>query len=179
VFQIDDVRWTPDRSIAIDVTVLPAGPGSAPNRIANPDVESGTSGWRTGGWHPELATFTWASTGANGSAHSLAVGSTVENDVEWATEASGLVPGRAHYLCGFLRGEDVIGGRGATLSLSGTHVHTADLHGTFDWVRRCRMIVPAATAVDVACRLGGFGFTTSGRMGCDDVSLFTLDSAFD
>lgn len=41
------------------------------------------------------------------------------------------------------------------------------------------MIVSTASAsVDIACRLGGFAATTSGRMECDDVTLVPLDSAF-
>jgi hypothetical protein len=179
VVRIDDLRWTTDGTIAVDLTVLSTGPGSAVNRIVNSTVETGTWGWGTGGWRPDQATFSWASIGADGSSHSLEIASETENDVEWSTPVDGLVPGRGHYLCGSLKGENVTGGRGATLSISGTYIHTVELYGTFDWTRRCTLFAPATPGFAVACRLGGFSFTTSGRMWCDDVTLFMLESAFD
>lgn len=178
VFQIDDVQWTANGSIAVDLSVLPMGPGSAPNRVINPSVEAGLDGWSHGGWKPDEATFTWASIGANGSARSLSIASTMENDVEWRSQVTGLEPGRAYYLCGLLKGADVVGGVGASISISGASIYTQGLHGTFDWTPACRTVIAAGTTTDVACRLGGFGATSSGQMWCDDVSLVALDSAF-
>lgn len=177
VFQLENVRRRPG-AIVVDVVMHPPGTSSAVELIANSSVETGPGGWGTGGFLPDEATFTWASIGANGSSHSLQITSPAENDVQWVTRVTDVAPGRGHQLCGYLRGEDVTGGRGATLSLAGTFEHTDGLYGTFDWTRRCVVIGSPSGVLDAACRLGGFGATTSGTMWCDDVSLIRLESAF-
>jgi hypothetical protein len=177
VFQIDDVRRTADGALELDVTIAPPAP-DVDNLLANPGVEDGVHGWTTGGWMPEQAQFGWADLGANGSAHSLFITAPSENDVEWKTRVEGLTPGGRYLLCGDLRGEGVVAGRGATLSLSGTFTATEGVHGTFDWTRRCAQIYVAVPVVDVACRLGGFGATTAGTMWCDNVRLVPILDAF-
>ncbi|MFO0695949.1 MAG: hypothetical protein U0230_20470 [Polyangiales bacterium] len=178
VFSIDGLHFTTDGALAFDLTILSSGMGSASNLVTNPDVESDASGWSTSAWMPAAASFAWTPSGANGSSHGLSIEAATENDAQWSTPVTGLVPNASSYVCGFLEGENVTGGAGATLSLSGTFVSTPGLYGTFPWTRRCMIVQSTSSSVDVACRLGGFGATTSGRMTCDQVSLFPLESAF-
>jgi hypothetical protein len=178
VFQIDGVAGRADGSLAVDLTVFPIPVDPTVNLLANPSVEAGAQAWTVGGWHPELATFAWTGPGANGSAHSLSISAPSENDVEWTTHVTGVEAGRGYYACGFLKGDHVVGGAGATVSVSGTFTHSTSLHGSFDWTRRCTAIQAAGPTIDLACRLGSFAATTSGTMWCDDLSLVPLDSAF-
>ncbi len=178
VFRIVGVR-----AGQLDVIVSPPGLGSTPNLIANPGVESGTQGWITGGYQPDLATFAWANIGANGSQHSLFVASTMPNDVEWSTHLTGLPPNRSFYMCGMLRGVDVGGfegaGAGANISISGTFVRTSGLYGTFDFTQACTIVVgDASTTTDVACRLGGLAAVSTGQIWCDNISYQLLDRVF-
>jgi hypothetical protein len=178
VFQLQNLARLPDGSIAFDLTILSSGIGSAPNLIANSTFESGTAGWITGGFQPQLATFTWAALGANGSGHSLSINAPVENDVEWSTPVSSLTAGRNLFMCGFVRGAGITGGAGGSISISGTFIQTAGLHGTFDFTRECAVVTAFASTMSVACRLGGFAATTSGSLWCDDVSLVPLTPVF-
>lgn len=175
-------RVTAVRAGEIDVDVLPPTLGSSPNLVGNPGVETGTTGWITGGYIPDEAMFLWANIGANGSSHSLFVASTMPNDVEWSTHLTGLPANRRFYLCGFLRGLDVGGfegsGAGANISISGTFIRTPGLYGTFDFTRECTVVSADATTTDVACRLGGLAATSTGQVWCDDVSYQLLDSVF-
>lgn len=177
VVRIENVRRA-ENAIVVDLGIETPGPVPGGNRIANPSFEAGTEGWTTGGWQPWTATLARVNVGANGTSWSVTMASTEENDVHWMTHVTGLVPGRGHQLCGYLRGDGVTGGRGATLSLAGTFTHTESLYGTFDWTRRCMVVAGAEGAIDAACRLGGFGATTAGTMGCDELSLVELTSAF-
>ena len=175
-------RVTAVRSGEIDVDVLPPGLGSSPNLIANPGVETGTTGWINGGYLPDEATFAWASIGANGSSHSLFVESTMPNDVEWSTHLTGLPANRTFYLCGYVRGVDVGGfegsGAGANISISGTFIRTSGRYGTFDFTQACTVVSGEQTTTDVACRLGGLAAVSTGQVWCDDVSYRLLDSVF-
>jgi hypothetical protein len=178
VFQLQNLAWTSDGSISFDLTILSSGIGSAPNLISNSTFESGTAGWITGGFQPQLASFTWAALGANGSAHSISVTSATANDVEWSTPVTGLTAGRNFFMCGFLRGEDITDGAGGSISISATFIQTAGLHGTFDFTRECAVVTAFAPSMDVACRLGGFGATSNGTLWCDDVTLRPLTPVF-
>jgi hypothetical protein len=178
VFRLENVQWTGSSSLRFDVVVAPEGMGSAPNLVDNPSFEGGTTGWTGSAYLPASASFDWASIGANGSGHSASLASDVSNDVELFTEVDGLTPGRAFYLCGYLRVEDVVDGTGATMSISQTFTQTAGLHGTSDFTRVCTVVTDLGTTTNVACRLGGFGSTSSGQMWCDDVSLTPLEPVF-
>lgn len=116
VFAIDALHWTPSGALAFDLAVLSTGMGSATNRIVNPTVESDASSWTTSAWMPAQASFEWSQPGANGSSHGLAIVAASENDAQWWTPVTGLVPGSSSLLCGYLQGQDVTGGAGATLS---------------------------------------------------------------
>lgn len=178
VFELENFAWTSDGAISFDVTILSSGIGSAPNLITNSTFESGTTGWITGGFQPQLATFTWASVGANGSTHSVSVASAASNDVEWSTPVSALPLARNTFMCGYLRGANIVDGAGGSISISGTFLQTAGYHGTFDFTRACAVVTTFATNMSVACRLGGFASTSSGTLWCDDVTLFLLNRVF-
>ncbi|HEX7677580.1 MAG TPA: hypothetical protein VF713_05610 [Thermoanaerobaculia bacterium] len=178
VFQLDHLAWTADGAIAFDLTILSVGPGSAPNLVANSTFEPGTTGWIHGGYLPDAAVFDWAGIGANASQHSVSVSSSISNDVEWSTPLTGLTTGSSVFMCGFLRGENIAGGAGGSISISATFLQTAGLHGTFDFTRACAVVTAFATSFDVACRLGGFSSTTSGALWCDDVTVVPLTRVF-
>ena len=178
VFQLENLARTSDGSISFDVTILGVGLGSAPNLIANSTFETGTTGWINGGFMPQDATFTWAAIGANGSQHSVSVTSAISNDVEWSTPLTGLVTGSSVFMCGFLRGDNIVGGAGGSISISATFIQTAGLHGTFGFTRACAVVTAFAPNFDVACRLGGFAATSTGTLWCDDVTVFPLNRVF-
>jgi hypothetical protein len=178
LFRLENLRWSGSAGIAFDLVELSSGSGSAPNLVDNPSFESGTDGWTTGAWMPANATFEWGSLGANGSAHSAFMASDIPNDAEWRTTVNGLTLGRAYATCGSVRGQDVTDGVGASMSISQTFEQTAGLHGTFDFTRVCAVVSGLGSTTTVACRLGGFGSTSSGQMWCDDVSLTPLDAVF-
>ena len=175
VFQIDRVSRTADGAIEIDLSVAPELPS---NYVVNGSVEESTAGWSARGLAPDQASFSWASIGWEGT-RSLSLSSPTDNDVEWTTQVTDLVPGLSYFVCGWLKTVDVVGGAGATMSLSGTSIHSPSLHGTTeDWIERCIVWNASETSLDLACRLGGDGALTRGQMWCDDVSVRVIANAF-
>ncbi|NUP10007.1 MAG: hypothetical protein HOW73_28495 [Polyangiaceae bacterium] len=178
VFRIENLQWTAG-GIRFDVVVLSAGEGSAvPVPIANATFETGTTDWSINAYLPGNASFDWASIGANGSDHSASITADVSNDAEWFTSVNGLTAGASYQLCGFVRGQNVAEGAGATMSITQSFTQSAGLHGTFDFTRACVVATASATTMNISCRLGGFAATSVGQMWCDDVSLTPLESVF-
>ena len=67
---------------------------------------------------------------------------------------------------------------GANVSVVGGFVKSEDFKGTFDWTRACVSFTPTEPRVEVACRLGFYGSTISGKVWCDDFTLTRMGSAF-
>jgi hypothetical protein len=60
----------------------------------------------------------------------------------------------------------------------GGFVRSEGLQGTFDWTQRCVSFIAETPRVDVACRLGFYGSTISGKAWCDDFTLEHVRRAF-
>jgi hypothetical protein len=97
----------------------------------------------------------------------------------WSQTVTTLVPGETYMLCGSLRGENIgPGAAGANVTVLGRWVASSSLYGTFDWTRSCVSFVADAATAEIACRLGFWGGTVSGRLWCDDVTLERLRRPF-
>ena len=70
------------------------------------------------------------------------------------------------------------GSVGANVSVVGGFVASLGKTGTFDWTEFCVTFKPEEANLRVACRLGFFGSTVTGKLWCDDMTLVQLRSAF-
>jgi hypothetical protein len=178
VFQIDAVRRTAGGAMAIDLTVAPQR--LVYNLVDNGSVEESTAGWTTGGLQADEASFIWASIVPSEGQRSLSIASSSDCDAEWKTRVD-TVPGRRYVAHAWMLTRDVVGGVGATISLSGTSIHSRSAHGTRDdccWLNPSIEFTATSTSVEVACRLGGVGALSRGQMWCDDVEVNLIRSAF-
>ena len=91
-----------------------------------------------------------------------------------------LTPGKNYALCGWLQGKNIMpkAAVGANVSVVGGFIGSQGRTGTFDWAESCVTFKPEATAIQVACRLGFYGSTVTGKLWCDDMSLTEIRSAF-
>jgi hypothetical protein len=169
--------------VAFDIKVAPTRP--TPNLLANPSFESGSGGlptsWASGAFQSS-AVFGLASGIAKSGTHSASIAAATPNDAMWSQSVSGLTPGHGYALCGWLKGRNVAttpaAGVGANVSVVGGFVLSQGRSGTFDWAESCVMFKAEATSSQVACRLGFYGSTVTGKVWCDDMLLTPLRSAF-
>jgi hypothetical protein len=183
VFRIENLVWR-DGGLAFDVVMEGPAPGAG-NLLVNPSFETGAAGapdgWRTGSYVAAGAAFVWPSPVAAAGERSGHLEASSVNDMWWSQTVTTLVPGEAYVLCGWLRGEGIDGTQGTVggnVSLLGGWVRSEGLWGTFDWTRMCVPFRADTSRVDVACRLGFYGSTVSGRLWCDDFTLERLRRAF-
>lgn len=171
-----------DEGVAFDVEVFPNT--ASASLLVNGSFETGGStgpvGWSAGAHRAAPQAGVWPSTTAadgGASAHLVAASA---NDMWWTQPAS-VQAGQTYQLCGLLKGEAVAGAEGdvgANLSVLGGFVRTEGLWGTFDWTRRCVSFTAETPRAEVACRLGFYGGTVTGKLWCDAMTLEPLGSAF-
>ncbi len=183
VFRINRLRTTGRDGMRVDVQVAPRVPPV--NGMVNGSFERGLdspAGWQASAWLP-TSTFAWDAAVSRKGRRSVSISSGSPNDASWVQTQAQLVPGQAYEFCGWIRGEDIVTGPGAQIganvSVMGGFVLSESLSGTFDWKQACVIFRPEATTATLACRLGFFGSTVTGRMWCDDMTLAPLRSAFD
>jgi hypothetical protein len=182
VFRLDNVAWR-DGGLSFDITI--AGPQqSSSNLLANGSFEAGQAG-QPDHWFPDSfvampGAFNWPSPVSRTGAASAHLNVPTDNDVRWVQPVTTLIPGQAYLLCGWLKGEQIgrSGNVGANVALMGGFVRSEGLQGTFDWTQRCVSFIAETPRVDVACRLGFYGSTISGKAWCDDFTLEHVRRAF-
>jgi M6 family metalloprotease-like protein len=183
VFRLVNLRRTRDGGLAFDIEIAPSG--LPPNILTNPSFEKGSRGspaaWESGAFRAS-AVFRLDTGIARSGLRGVSISAPTPNDAWWAQRVSGLTPGRSYAFCGWLRGKNIATGSdaavGANVSVLGGFVSSAGRSGTFDWAESCVAFRPEASDVQLACRLGFYGSTVTGKMWCDDMSLTALRSAF-
>jgi len=181
VFRLDHVAWD-DGGITFDITIV--GPQPSSNLLANGSFEAGQAGlptfWVPQAWTPMPGAFRWPSPVALTGANSAQLDVPIDNDVRWQQTVEPLVAGERYLLCGWLKGEQIKGSGsvGANVSLMGGFDRSEGLLGTFDWTQQCVTFTAKTPSVDVACRLGFYGSTNSGKAWCDDFTLEHVRRAF-
>ncbi len=184
VFRLENLLPKAGGSLQFDIFMLDGSPPASNNLVENASFELGAStptAWAATSWqHADLTSSTAA---AHSGSRCALIDSAGENDAEWNQGVDGLLEGTSYLLCGFLKGEGIVGyegkGAGGTVSLSGTFAQKSVGFGTFDWTEACLVIEgPASGSTKIACRLGGYGNTASGRLFCDDFSVRAIDKAF-
>ncbi len=184
VFRIDNLYAAGPDGIGFNIQVSPRV--KAPNLLSNGSFEQGTQttvdAWQTNAWAP-TSTFGIDQRRASDGHRSVTIYSPSPNDAEWVQTVSSLVPGQSYQLCGWVKGENIVTGAGAgvgaNISLFGGFVSSDSLSGTFDWTRSCLTFNAESTTATVACRIGFFGSTVTGKLWCDDLTLTPLRSAFE
>lgn len=180
VFAIAGVART-EAGMSVDIQVRGGGGGAEDNLVQNPSFEDGTTapeGWST----YNSAQFAWTTETAHTRSHSVSIASDVPADAEWRQQITGLTVGRSYLLCGWVKGEGIqrfdTMRAGGTVSLSGSFDQASAGFGTFDWTQACLSFEASEPSMAVACRLGGFSSSASGRMWCDDLELVAENPAF-
>ena len=147
------------------------------NLLTNPSFEvggtDGPSGWSTGSFVPNDASFVWPSAAVSNGNVSAALESLSGNDLWWSQTVA-LVEGEHYRLCGALKGEAIQGVQGdvgANISVLGGFIRSDAISGSFDWTTRCVDFVADAPQAEVACRLGFYGSTARGKLWCDALTL--------
>lgn len=184
VFRIDNLRQTGADGLVFQVQLAPQVQ-PATNLLANASFEQGqqdlVDAWASDAWQP-TSVFSWDSRLARSGQRSVSISSATPNDARWVQTASGLIPGKSYQFCGWLRGENIQTGPdarvGANVSLLGGFVASESFSGTFDWKQACVTFRAESSSAALACRIGFYGSTVTGRLWCDDMRLEPLDSAF-
>ncbi|MDO9215723.1 MAG: hypothetical protein Q7U14_00540 [Lacisediminimonas sp.] len=183
VFRIDNLYKAGNAGLGFNVQVAPqVKPG---NLLRNASFEQGQNAlpdaWTTSAW-AQTAVFSWDARVARQGQRSVRIASPSPNDASWTQTATGLVPGQAYQFCGWVRGENIATGPdaqvGANVSVIGGFVQSESLSGTFDWTQACVVFRPDTTSATLACRMGFYGSTVTGKLWCDDMTLEPLKSAF-
>lgn len=185
VFQIDNVQWDADGGLVFDVTVLPMEVTQS-NLLINPSFEQGTGSvpdaWQPDAYDPSTATFTWKTNVAKEGRRSVSISASAPNDARWIQTVWDLDPAKTYQFCGWIRGRDVAtgpeAGVGANVSVIGGFILSQSLSGSFNWTQVCVGFRPENTSTTLACRLGFYGSTVTGRAWCDRLTLEPLESAF-
>jgi hypothetical protein len=181
VFRLSHLKRTQGRGLAFDIEIAPK---SAPaNLLANPSFERGSGAladnWSTQAYQPSAA-FNLDKAIVRTGKRSASISASAPNDAWWEQAVSGLTTGKSYALCGWLRGKNILpkAAVGANVSVVGGFVASLGKTGTFDWTESCVTFKPEEANLRVACRLGFFGSTVTGKLWCDDMTLVQLRSAF-
>ena len=155
------------------------GMGGRTDLLLNGDFEQGSGDtpavWqRDSGWDPAHAAYHWvAGAGRNGS-YASTIESSTANDAHFMQNGVG-EPFRVYKLSGYIKGQGLSGGAGATIGLPGWGPNVGRT-GTFDWTL---FEMPVATIADgsfeVWVRIGGYGNVTSGKAYFDDLTMVQDD----
>lgn len=187
VFRIENLERTA-RGLRFDVVVLPGASIPAPNLLTNGSFEIGAGplpdGWQTDAWLDEPDTFAWETAVSRDGARSARISNLgPPNDARFSQQVGGLTPGTPYLLCGWLRGEAIVGYEEASASanvcLMGTWTRASAPFGTFDWQQQCFAFAAESSEVTVGCRLGFYSSTATGTAWCDAMTLTPLESAFE
>ena len=182
VFRVENLAWREGAIVFDIVMAAPNQPGA--NLLSNASFEIGRSGspdgWSRGSFAAMPNAFVWPSPVAVTGTSSIHLDVPWDNDVWWSQRVTGLVPGEPYELCGWLKGEGIAGNgaTGANVSVLGGWIGAGGFVGTFDWTRACVIFTAEAPEADIACRLGFYANTISGKAWCDDLTLVRMRNPF-
>lgn len=184
VFEIDNLWQDTDGSFVFDIKFKPMN--VTRKNLLNTSFERGAGSlpyaWQTNAWVPANTNFMWEASIAKKGQHSVSISSTAPNDAMWMQTVTGLDLSKTYAFCGWLRGQDIATGPGADIggnvSVLGGFTLSQSLSGSFDWTQVCVNFKPENTNTILACRLGFFGSTVTGKLWCDGMTLDSLVSAF-
>ena len=150
------------------------GTGGKAILLLNGDFEQGSGDlpavWQTGAWDTTRAAFHWVTGAGRNGSHAGVIESSTTNDAFFMQKGIGN-PFRVYKLGGYIKGEGLSDGAGATIGLPGWGPSVGGT-GTFDWTL---FQMPVATIADgsfeVWVRIGGYSNTTSGKAFFDDLTL--------
>jgi M6 family metalloprotease-like protein len=188
---IDNLEWASDGRLAFRVRVLPPLPDRLgnlllKNRLRNPSFERGRgdtpADWVAQALSP-LTQLEWDRNTAHSGKRSVSITSPEASDARWEQTVSGLTPGRAYQLCGWLQGrripvpfQDAVG---AHVSVVNEADRSDSFFGDFNWQQACLVHSPFTSTTTYACRLGQDFSPSAGKAWCDDMTLYPLRSAFE
>lgn len=180
VFRIDNLYRTGGDGLGFNVLVAPRG--QPHNILTNASFELGQNAvpdaWETNAWEP-TSVFARDTQVVRDGRQSVSITSPSPNDAAWIQTIPNLVPGQAYQYCGWVRGENIPGPQGgANVSILGGFVASESVSGTFDWKQVCVTFRPETPSTTLACRLGFYANTVTGKMWCDGLTLEVLKSAF-
>jgi hypothetical protein len=183
VFRLDNLYRTGEDGLGFNAQVAPYVQPN--NLLTNGSFEQGQNGapdaWIANAF-AESSVFSWDKRVGRKGQLSVSITSASPNDAAWTQTVSNLVPGQAYQLCGWVRGENIAIASdaqvGANVSVLGGFVRSESLSGTFDWKQACVIFRPVDTSAALACRIGFYGSTVTGKLWCDDMTLEPLKSAF-
>lgn len=183
VFRLKNLRRTRGGVLTFDIEMAPRSPLS--NILANSSFESSRgrspNAWKSDAFQAS-AVFDLDTRIAKRGRHSVSISAMMPNDARWVQAVSGLTSGQSYALCGWLRGQNITTTReaavGANISIIGGFSRSESRSGSFDWAESCVVFKPDVTDIQVACRLGFYGSTVTGKVWCDDMTLALLRSAF-
>jgi len=185
LFRLENITRT-EQGLRFDVVMLGGTSAPGPELLANGSFEGG-AGLMPEGWASEAyahldESFDWVSDVVHDGSKSVRLSMAQSNDARWIQQVDGLTVGTGYLLCGWVRGEDVVGdinlSVGANVCRVGTFEHSPGPFGSFDWQQQCTAFKADQTSAVVGCRLGFYYSPVSGTSWCDGLSLVALPSAF-
>lgn len=184
VFRIDNLYNAGRDGLGFNVQVarpVPPKTSLLPNGSFEQGRKALPEAWASDAWQP-TSVFAWDNRVARQGQRSVSIASATPNDARWTQTVSNLVPGQSYQFCGWLRGESIATGPdaqvGANVSVMGGFVQSENFSGTFDWKQACVIFQPDTSSATLACRIGFYGSTVTGKLWCDDMTLEPLKSAF-
>jgi hypothetical protein len=185
LFRLENLERT-DNGLRFDVVMLGGAIAPGPDLLTNGSFEGGTGalpdGWATEAYAHLDESFDWVSDVVHDGSKSVRLSMTQSNDARFTQQVDGLTTGTGYLLCGWVRGDNVVGDVNASIGVNvcrvGTWDHSPGPFGTFDWQQQCTAFKADAASATVGCRLGFYYSPVTGTAWCDGLSLVALGSAF-
>jgi hypothetical protein len=129
------------------------------------------SGWWVDGYNMWKATTTWEySSGVNNS-RCVSITANTENDVRWKKNYQ-LSPNEYYKISVDIKGENITGGKGATLGIADSWDTTMGLYDTFGWKKEVFYTkAPDSGLITLALRIGHNGAVSSGKVYFDNLTI--------
>lgn len=126
-------------------------------------------------YNSSAAVMTWESSGGINNSKCISASSTTDNDIRWV-RAFNLAPDQGYVGRVWVKGENIVGGNGANLGVHGTWTRTEGSFGTFNWKEiGLNFITPTSGPVEIGCRLGYWGATSSGTVWFDNLQVTPMN----
>lgn len=145
--------------------------------LVNPGFEQGLDGWTLEGWRlgKEEVVCRIDPAAPRSGEQSASLHHLQSNDTALVQRLR-VEPQAVYRISGWIKTDQVVssqGSIGASLSIHGTWVHSADVQGTQDWQLLTLWIRTgsAQREIALACRLGYWNHTVTGTAWCDDLAI--------
>ena len=131
--------------------------------------------WKNYSWKPDKAKIEWLQGEGNNGSNCISLSSTIDNDIALMQDIQ-LEGDEVYQLTAKVKTKNVTGGHGANICLFGTWQSSEPLTGTNDWQQASLVfLTPDSGKVTIACRLGFWGATSSGKVWFDDIRIQQID----